>query len=265
MLAGKRVLVTGVATTDSIAHAVAAAAVEQGARVAFTAFPRDLEAARALARDLDPDIPVWALDLTDAAQVDEVTAALARSYGGLDAALHAVAFAPRSALTGPLTEAAAPDMELAFRTSTWTFASLARLVAALAPPSGASLVGLDFDSARAWPVYHWMGVCKAALRSTATYLARDLGPAGIRVNLVAAGPLHTRAAGGIPGFDCLLDAWATTAPLAWDPTDARPVADATCFLLSDLARSITGEVLHVDAGHHAMAAPSAPVVEGALA
>ena len=176
--------------------------------------------------------------------------------------MHAVAFAPRARSSAPLTARRPTTSKLAFRSSTWTLAGLARILAALAPPSGGSLVGLDFDSDRAWPVYHWMGVCKAALRSSAQYLARDLGSASIRVNLVAAGPLHTRAAGGIPGVDRPLESWVTTAPLRWDPHDPAPVADGACFLLSDLARAVTGEVLHVDGGHHAMAAPLRDPVAG---
>ena len=145
-------------------------------------------------------------------------------------------------------------MNLAFQTSVFSYASLARALCELAPEEGASLVGLDFDAAGAWPVYNWMGVCKAALESVNRYLARDLGARSIRANLVAAGPLHTRAAGGIPGFDSLLSAWERGAPISWDAGDPTPTADAVCFLLSDLARAVTGEILHVDGGYHAMAA-----------
>lgn len=259
MLAGKRILITGVATPDSIAWATARAARELGARLVLTAFPRDLEAATDLAAGLDPAIPVLPLDLCNADQLDAVAAEIGVRTGGLDAALHAVAFAPTGALGGDLTATDPADVELAFRTSAWTLAALAGALRDLAPATGASLVGLDFDAHEgAWPVYNWMGVCKAALRATTKYLARDLGAAGLRVNLVAAGPLETRAARGIPDFDRLLDAWATTAPLPWDTTDARPVADAACFLMSDLARAITGEILHVDGGYHAMAAPLHP-------
>ncbi len=98
-----------------------------------------------------------------------------------------------------------------------------------------------------------MGVCKAGLESVNRYLARDLGPLGIRSNLIAAGPLHTRAAGGIPDFDALLDAWENRSPLPWDPEDPYPVADVACFLFSNLARAISGEIVHVDGGYHAMA------------
>lgn len=259
MLADKRILITGVATPDSIAWATARAARDLGARVVLTAFPRDMDAARALAAELDPGIRVHPLDLCDPAQLAAVTGAISAELGGLDAALHAVAFAPAGALGGDLTTTDPADVELAFRTSAWTLAALAGALRDLAPAAGASLVGLDFDANEgAWPVYNWMGVCKAALRATTRYLARDLGASGIRVNLVAAGPLETRAARGIPDFDRLLDAWATTAPLAWNTTDARPVADATCFLMSDLARAVTGEILHVDGGYHAMAAPLHP-------
>ena len=119
---------------------------------------------------------------------------------------------------------------------------------------GGALVALDFDASVAWPAYDWMGVAKAALEATGRYLARDLGPQAVRVNLISAGPLATVAASGIPGFDRLAGAWQGQAPLGWDAEDPRPVADAACFLLSDLSRAITGELLHVDGGFHAMGA-----------
>lgn len=259
MLDGKRLLITGLATPESIAFATAQAAVSLGARVVLTAFPRDLDSAREVAATLDRSIEVLPLDLCDIEAVDSVSAHLGDRLGGLDGALHAVAFAPAAALGGDLLATPPADIELAFRTSAWTLASLARIVRTLAPPGGSSLVGLDFEARDgAWPVYNWMGVCKAALRSTSRYLARDLGRARIRVNLVAAGPIETRAGRGIPGFDQLLDAWATTSPLPWCTDDPSPVADTVCFLLSDLARAITGEVVHVDGGYHAMSAPLSP-------
>ena len=259
LLANKRLLVTGVATEDSIAFATARQAEVMGAEVVLTAFPRELETVRQLVGDAGLRAEVYPLDLTQAGEVDALTDTLRSRFGSFDGALHAVAFAPRDALDGPFMEADPAGIELAFRTSAWSLSNLARLVVALAPDGGASLVGLDFDAnGGAWPVYNWMGVCKAALGSTARYLARDLGPAGIRVNLVAAGPLLTRAARGIPRFGTLLDAWATTSPLHWSDSDPAPVADSICFLFSDLARAITGEVLHVDGGYHAMAAPLQP-------
>ena len=168
-----------------------------------------------------------------------------------------VAYAPPDALGGGFLDTPLPSAVIAFQTSAF---SLKALVAALLPllaaaPDGAGVVGLDFDAGTAWPSYDWMGVAKAALEAVARYLARDLGPREIRVNLVSAGPIETPAAGGFPGFSRLAEVWSQTAPLAWDQ-DAGPVADAACFLLSPLARKITAEILHVDGGYHAMGCPS---------
>lgn len=265
LLRGKRLLITGIATPSSLAMATARQAADQGARLVLTAFPRDLDGARRCAAMLPgPPPPVLPLDLTDQAQLDAVADEVRERLGGLDGALHAVAFAPREALAG-LTGVDAAPVELAFRTSVHSYVALGHLLADLAPAHGASLVGLDFDAGRAWPVYHWMAVCKAALETANRYLARELGPAGVRANLVAAGPLGTRAASAIPGFEALLDAWAH-APLPWDDADPAPVADAVCFLLSDLARAVTGETLHVDGGYHAVhpvAVPPAAPAEAA--
>ena len=259
MLQGDHILVTGVATADSIAFATARAVLEQGGRILLGAFPRDLDAARDLAATLDRSIEVLPLDLCDCDDVDAAIDYIGSKHRTLAGAVHAVAFSPRDALGGDLTATSPESIELAFRTSAWTLSSLARLLQTVAAPTGASLVGLDFDANdQAWPVYNWMGVCKAALRSTSGYLARDLGAVRIRVNLVAAGPIQTRAGLGIPGFEHLLTAWEATSPLPWSASDASPVADAVCFLLSDLSRAITGEVLHVDGGYHAMAAPLTP-------
>jgi len=252
LLAGKRLLVTGVARTDSIAFAVATRAQLAGAEIALGVFPRDVEAVEGIVSELPrPPALMAAVDATDPEQLGELEQQLRDLWGHLDGALHAIAFAPSAALQG-IVDVPSSAVELAFRTSTHSYAGLGKLVADLAPESGASLVGLDFDSSRAWTVYNWMGPCKAALRSLNQYLARDLGPRGVRSNLVAAGPLQTRASGGIPDFQELLDAWERRAAITWDPTDARPVADAVCFLFSDLARAITGEILHVDGGTHAI-------------
>ncbi len=258
LLAGKHLLITGVATTDSIAYATAEVAQQQGAEIVLGVFPRDLERAGEAADQLPTRPELLALDLTDAAQVAEVTAWIAGEWGVLDGALHAAAFAPRQALGGRFTAAGMDGIATAFHTSTYSYATLATVLETFAPAHGGSLVGLDFDGAGAWPIYNWMGVCKAALEAANRYLARDLGPKHIRSNLVAAGPLETRAASGIPGFDLLLSAWAGQSPLPWDANDAAAVADAVCFLLSDWSRMITGEILHVDGGYHAMAAPLAP-------
>ena len=254
MLASSRLLVTGVVTPGSIAFATARRAQELGAEVVLTALPR----VRALADEAAALLPVRPLvldaDLTVPADLDAVAEAVRAELGGLDGALHAVAFAPKAALRS-FVDAPSEAVEVAFRTSVHSYAALARVVRDLAPPEGASLVGLHFDASRAWPVYEWMGVCKAALVSANQYVARDLGASGCRANLVAAGPLNTRAASGIDGFDVLLRAWEESAPLAWDPDDARPVAEAACWLLSPLSAGTTGTVLHVDGGHAAVAAP----------
>ncbi len=254
ILEGKRLLITGVVTTDSIAFSVADAALRRGAEVVLTAFDRDRERTLAAAEELDVAAEVLELDVTDESHFERLGAELSSRWGRLDGALHAVAFAPRPALAGEFLDADLGSVERAFATSTYSYAALARLLAGLAPAEGASLVGLDFDAAGAWPVYNWMGVCKSALESASRYVARDLGARNIRSNLIAAGPLHTRAANGIPEFERLTAAWAARSPMRWDPTDNQPVADTACFLLSDLARGITGEILHVDGGYHAMAA-----------
>lgn len=254
MLDGRFVVVTGVATEDSIATATVRRASALGAEVRATAMARDVERARDITGHIDESIIVDELDLTDPVALEAWSDDLAKAGRPVDAIVHAVAFAPRAALSGDFVAVSSGDLEVAMRTSVWTYAALAKILVDRAPTTGASLVGLDFDAGgRAWPVYNWMGVCKAALRETSRYIARDHGAQGIRSNLVAAGPLATRAATAIPNFHKLTDAWASTAPLQWDAFDATPVADVVCFLLSPLARAITGEIVHVDGGFHAMA------------
>jgi len=173
--------------------------------------------------------------------------------------LHAVAFAPADAIGGAFLDTPLASAGTAFEISAFSLKSLSHALLPLlaASETGGSVVGLDFDAAVAWPGYDWMGVAKAALESVSRYLARDLGPHGVRVNLVAAGPLETLAAGGIEGFDQLSGGWDALAPLGWDVTDPAPVAAAVGFLLSPASRGITGEILHVDGGAHAMGAPVA--------
>jgi enoyl ACP reductase len=173
----------------------------------------------------------------------------------VDGVLHAIAFAPEDALGGRFLSTPPESAITAFQTSAFSFKALAVALADLYPEEGASVVGMDFDASVAWPVYDWMGVAKAALEATSRYLARDLGPRRVRVNLVSAGPLGTIAARGIPGFAQLANAWEKQAPLGWDTDDAAPVAGTVCFLLSDLARAITAEIIHVDGGFHAMGTP----------
>ncbi|MEW6470843.1 MAG: SDR family oxidoreductase [Actinomycetota bacterium] len=253
MLNGKRILVTGVATPESIATTTAARCVELGAQVALTATRRDLAAATDVAADLDPNIPVFPFDFTEPGPLTSLGYQLTEQFGRLDGAVHAVADAP--ALTEPRGGTDLRDVERAARTSTWTLTALAQIVAPFAPRTGASLVALDFpDDGHAGPASSWMGVCKTALGATVRSLAHALGPQHVRVNLVAAGPLQTPASSVTPDFDRFLRAWETVSPLAWSPRDPAPVADTICFLLSDLARAITGETIHVDGGYHAMTA-----------
>lgn len=253
LLQGKRLLITGVATTDSIAHAVCTRAAAAGAALVLTCPERDRQRAEDAAAELAGVEAVLTVDATDPHDLASLTDDLQARWGSLDGVLHAIAFAPRAALGGEFLDAPAEDVLRAFHTSTFTYASLAAVLARLAPPGGGSIVGLDFDAAGAWPVYNWMGVCKAALESVSRYVARDLGHRRIRSNLVAAGPLHTRAAGGIPEFRLLTDAYEATAPVPWNADDPGPTADAVCYLLSDLSSGVTGEILHVDGGFHAMA------------
>ena len=184
--------------------------------------------------------------------------------------MHAIAHAPPDALGGEFLSAPRASAGAAFETSAYSLKALAGAIAPLmrsangSGPSGGSIVGLDFDASVAWPAYDWMGVAKAALESVSRYLARDLGPSGVRVNLVSAGPISTPAASGIPGFETLAGAWSQGAPLGWDSSDAGAVADVALFLLSDLGRAISGEIVHADGGFHAIGAAGAvaPALSG---
>jgi meromycolic acid enoyl-[acyl-carrier-protein] reductase len=250
LLAGKRILVTGVLTDSSIAFGVARRAQEEGAEVVLTSFGRVMSLTRRTAKRLPADPEVVELDVTDTQHLDR----LAGQVGGdLDGVVHAIAFAPESCLGGGFLDAPWDDVAVALQISAYSLKSLA--VAALPlMTNGGSIVGLDFDNRQAWPVYDWMGVAKSAFESTARYLARDLGPKGIRVNLVCAGPLRTIAARSIPGFDRFEETWSARAPLGWDMRDTEPVARACVALLSDLFPATTGEMIHVDGGFHAVGA-----------
>ena len=256
LLDGKKVLVTGVLTDDSIAFAVARLAQEEGAEIVLTSFGRVLRLTTRVARKL-PDPPdVLELDVTDPDHVAELTEELRRRWGRLDGVLHAIANAnPETCLGGDLLKAPWEDVGMALRISAYSLKTLAEIAVPLMEDGGGSIVGLDFDNSRvAWPVYDWMGVAKSALESTSRYLARDLGPRGIRVNLVAAGPLRTLSEKSIPGAEQFEDMWGERAPLGWDIKDAEPVAKACVALLSDWFPATTGEILHVDGGVHAIGA-----------
>ena len=251
LLADKRVLVTGVLTDASIAFSVAKRAQEEGAEVLLTSFGRAMSLTQRSARRLPTEPEIFELDVTDDAHL----ASLAERIGGrLDGVVHAVGFAPESCLGGGFLSAPWEDVAVALRVSAYSLQSLAVACRPLLG-RGSSIVGLDFDNSTvAWPVYDWMGVAKAAFESAARYLARDLGAEGVRVNLVAAGPLRTMAAKSIPGFERFEEVWAERAPLGWDVRDSGPVASAVVALLSDLFPATTGEAIHVDGGFHAVGA-----------
>jgi enoyl ACP reductase len=250
ILAGKHILVTGVLTDSSIAFHVARTAQQEGATVVLTGFGR-LSLVQRIAGRLPQPPPVVELDVTDEAQLGSLAERVARHVPRLDGVVHAVAFAPQAALGGNFLNTGWADVATAVRVSAYSLKALA--VAALPLMSaGGAIVGLDFDASVAWPAYDWMGVAKAGLESCARYLARDLGPKGIRVNLVAAGPVRTVAARSIPGFAEFEAAWPRRAPLGWDVTDPGPAARACVALLSDWFPATTGEIVHADGGVHAM-------------
>jgi enoyl-[acyl-carrier protein] reductase I len=254
LLEGKRLLITGVITRRSIAFAVAREAQLAGAEVVLTGFGRGRRLTERAAKRLPEPCDVLELDVNSEDDLAAVARELDGRWGALDGALHAIAHAPDDALGGAFMETGYESAAQAFRTSAYSLQALARHLAPLLERAdGAAIAGLDFDAGVAWPAYDWMGVAKAALESTARYLARDLGPRGVRVNLVSAGPVETAAAGGIPGFGDLAQAWGEGAPLGWDVDNPTPVARAVCFLLSDWSEAISGEILHVDGGFHAVA------------
>ena len=258
LLEGKRILVTGVLSEQSIAYAVARVAQEQGAEVLLTSFGRAMSVTRRAASRLPSPPDVVELDLTESSHLAALTEELSNRWGRLDGALHAVAFAPESCLGGDILRAGWEDVAHTLHVSAYSLKALAEAVLPLMRDEGGSIVALDFDARQAWPAYDWMGVAKAALESTARYLARDLGRYRVRVNLVSAGPLRTLAARGIPGFSLVEDTWAGRAPLGWNTRDATPVAKACVVLLSDWFPATTGELVHVDGGFHAQAAPGHP-------
>jgi enoyl-[acyl-carrier protein] reductase I len=255
LLDGKRILVTGVLTDDSLAFAAARIAQEQGAEIVLTGAGRGMGLTQRVARRLPSEPEVWELDVTQAAHVEDVRSRLKEKWGSVDGAVHAIGFAPPSCLGGGFMDAPWDDVAVALQISTYSLKVLAEVVTPLMP-NGGSIVGLDFDnSAQAWPAYDWMGVAKAGLEATSRYLARVLGPVGVRVNLVAAGPIRTVAAKSIPAFSQFEDVWDARAPLGWDVRgDYEAVGRGCVALLSDFFPKTTGELIHVDGGFHAVGA-----------
>jgi len=252
LLAGKRLLVTGVITDASIAFAAARVAQENGATVVLTGFGR-LSLVERIAKRLPEPAPVIELDVTDPDHLAGLADKVREHVDGLDGVLHSIAFGPQSVLGGEFLNAGWEDVAKALQVSTYSYKSLATACLPLMSPGG-GIVGLTFDATKAWPVYDWMGVAKAGLESANRYLALHLGKQGIRCNLVSAGPLRTMAAKSIPGFEQFEEAWTQRAPLGWDLTDQEPAARACAALLSDWFPATTGEIIHVDGGFHAIGA-----------
>jgi enoyl-[acyl-carrier protein] reductase I len=252
ILEGKRILVTGVLTDASMAFHVARIAQQEGATVVLTGFGR-LSLVQRIAKRLPDPPPVLELDVTDAGHLASLAERVSEHVDGLDGVVHGIAFAPQSALGGNFLDTPWEDVATAVHVSAYSLKALATAALPLMSPGGA-IVGMTFDASVAWPAYDWMGVAKAGLESCARYLARDLGPKGIRVNLMAAGPVKTMAAKSIPGFSSFEDLWSDRAPLGWNLSDPVPPARACVALLSDWFPATTGEIVHVDGGVHAVGA-----------
>lgn len=251
ILEGKKLLVTGVLIDTSIAFQVARIAQQEGAQVLLTSFGRAMKITSTIARRLPVPADVIELDVTDGDHLDTLAERIGEHLGGVDGVLHSIGFAPPGAFT--FLDATWDDVATALHTSAYSLKALAAAALPAMSPGGA-IVGLTFDATLAWPVYDWMGVAKAAFESTNRYLARDLGPRGIRCNVVSAGPIRTTAAKSIPGFERFEESWSTRSPLGWDVNDPVPAAQACVALLSDWFPATTGEMLHVDGGFHAIGA-----------
>ncbi|HWM20311.1 MAG TPA: enoyl-ACP reductase FabI [Ilumatobacteraceae bacterium] len=253
LLDGKKIVITGVMTDASLAFGVARTALDEGAEIVLTGAGRALSLTKRTARKLGNDLDVFELDVTVPAHGEAVRDALAEKWGRVDGVLHAIGFAPEACLGDSFMTATWDDVAVAMHISTYSLKALADAFVPLMSAGGA-FVGLDFDNRVAWPAYNWMGVAKSALQSVSRYLAKELGPLGIRSNLVAAGPIRTMAAKSIPGFALFEDTWDGRAPLGWDVNDSEPVARACVALLSDWFPKTTGEIIHVDGGYHAVGA-----------
>jgi enoyl-[acyl-carrier protein] reductase I len=251
LLEGKKLLITGVITDASLAFGVAKTAQEQGAQVVLTGFGR-MSLVERVAKKLPQEAPVVELDVADQGQLDSLADRVREHMDGVDGVFHSIGNAPASCLGDGFLEAPWEDVAKAVQVSAYSLKSLAVASLPLYGEKGGSLVGLTFDARVAWPAYNWMGFAKAGLESASRYLARELGPQNIRVNLIAAGPVRTMAAKSIPGFEKFEDAWDGRAPLGWDVNDSEPVARSACALMSDWFPATTGEMLHVDGGFHAM-------------
>jgi enoyl ACP reductase len=253
LLDGKNIVITGVLTDASLAYGVAVLAQEEGANIVLTGAGRALSLTQRTGRKLATPVDVFELDVTNPEHLVAVRDALAAKWGRVDGVLHSIGFAPEACLGDDFMAPQWADVAVALHVSAYSLKALAEAFVPLMT-NGGSIVGLDFDNRVAWPAYNWMGVAKSALESVSRYLAKELGPKGIRSNLVAAGPVKTMAAKSIPGFKKFEDVWDDRAPLGWDVSDSSAVAKACVALLSDWFPATTGEMVHVDGGYHATGA-----------
>lgn len=253
ILNGKRLVITGVLTDASLAFGIARLAQAEGAEIVLTGAGRGMRLTERTARKLPERCEVFEFDVTVPAHAESLRDSLAARWDRVDGALHAIGFAPENCLGEDFMAAPWDDVKVALEISAYSLKTLAEAVVPLMSEGG-SIVGLDFDATRAWPAYNWMGVAKAALESANRYLARSLGPQGIRCNLVSAGPVRTMAAKSIPGFAAFEDTWHERAPLGWDVNDSSAVASSTVALLSDWFSMTSGSIIHVDGGYHAVGA-----------
>lgn len=254
ILEGKNILVAGVTMNTSIGYRVAEIAQLEGAKVVVSNFGRAMSLTSRVLKRLDPQPALLELDVTNADHLAALPQQLGEHFDHLDGVVHSIAYAnPETALGGKFLTTPFSDVSTALQVSAYSLVSLTMAAQPLLAPS-ASVVGLTFDARVSWPTYDWMGVSKAALESAARYLARYLGPQGVRCNLVAAGPLDTIAKKAIPGAEEFNTIWADRAPLGWDPKDSTPTAKAVVALLSDWFSATTGEMVHVDGGLHSTGA-----------
>ena len=253
LLDGKKLLITGVLTDDSIAFSVAKVAQEAGAEILLTGVGRGMRLTQRVTKKLPTTPDVLELDVNNSEHLEAVSAEVTRRWGKVDGVVHAIGFMPSDALGGNFLNTPWESVAFGFQTSAFSLKALSvGLLEPMKAAGKASVVSLTFDGRFAWPIYDWMGVAKAGLEATTRYLARDLGEFGIRVNAVSAGPIRTMAGKSIPGFDQIADTWLKRAPLGWNMTDATAVGQMVCFLLSDWATMTSGELIHVDGGYHAM-------------
>lgn len=253
ILEGKKILVTGVLTEASIAFSVARLAQEEGAEIILSSFGRMLPITTKIAERLPKPAPVIELDATSDQDIEALSGRIKEHFDSLDGIVHAIAFAPQTALGGNFLETPWSDVSTAVEVSAYSLKSIT-MAAKPVLNNPSSVVGLTFDATVSWPVYDWMGVAKAAFESTSRYLARYLGKDGIRVNLISAGPLRTTAAKGIPGFATMEELWTDRAPLGWDLSNTETAARGIIALLSDWFPATTGELIHVDGGLHSTGA-----------